>query len=115
MDSIDVHMQTVSNSIKEMIDEKVNEKVLEILKRVSDVYKIDIDIKEIMKEARKMNIVSDRCMGKTAKGTQCKRGPCNDGYCKIHQGQKPKHNSNVPFVHKNPPKPRVVEYVHGFD
>lgn len=115
MDAIDVHMQAVSNSIKDIIDEKVNEKVLEILKRVSDVYKIDIDIKELMKEARKMNVVSDRCIGKTAKGTQCKRGQCSDGYCKIHQSQKPKHVHHVPFVHKNPPKPRVVESVQGFD
>jgi len=114
MDTIDIQFSAMAQTIKDMVNKEVNEKVLEVLKRISDVYKIDIDIKEILKEAGKMNIKSEKCLGLTAKGSQCMRRGCSDGYCKMHIHQKKTSPKQVTYDRK-PLKPRITRDIEGFD
>lgn len=73
--------------IETEVNRRVSERLSNVVQHVSKTYRLPFA--KLMKDVACLEVKSDQCLGLVAKGTRCTRHARIDGYCKMHQDQKP--------------------------
>lgn len=100
-------MDHIVQLLEEEIDKRVNERLTQILEKVSRTY--DISMRQLLRDVSVLETAATSCRGLTAKGKPCRHPVTKDGYCFQHLKQKP----NTTVVVSAPPQSQThVEYTH---
>jgi hypothetical protein len=83
----------MERQILEILENEVNRRVSDrlsnVVHHISRTYRLSYE--RIMKEVAGLEgTQTDQCLGLVGKGTRCTRHARVDGYCKMHQDQKPR-------------------------
>jgi hypothetical protein len=104
--------------IEEEVELRLNERIGHILAHISKTY--DVSMKQLLKDASMVSSDSEFCMGLTAKNKRCNRRACKkskNGYCAVHQNQKPiivrTVNTTAQNHHNHPPEQLFVKGCQG--
>lgn len=73
--------------IENEVNRRVSERLSNVVLHVSKTYRIPFE--KLMKDVAGLEVKTDQCLGLTGAGTRCTRHARIDGYCKMHQDQKP--------------------------
>jgi hypothetical protein len=76
----------ITELIEEEVEKRVQERLGKVLEHISKTY--GIVTTNLLREVGTVQ-KNRRCMGQTAKKTQCMRTGSASGYCKSHESQKP--------------------------
>ena len=79
-------MDQILRTIEEEIDRRVNDRLNDLLGKISRTY--DIPLRQLLRDLSTAQ-TGGTCLGLTAKKTRCTRPGHFDGYCKVHKDQKP--------------------------
>ena len=102
-------MEQLTRVFEEEVNRRVNDKINEILSKISQTY--DISMKQLLRDIETtVKISDDTCHGLTKSGKKCNRR-ATEGYCKSHMNQKPHQmakalvvlSSAVNHTHSLPP------------
>lgn len=81
-------MEHVLKILEEEVEKRVNERLTQMLEKISRTY--DISIRQLLRDVTTIDQAqSTMCRGVTAKGKQCRHVATKDGYCHQHAKQKP--------------------------
>ena len=75
---------SIAQKIESLINEEVARKLAGYLTHISRTYDISLNVL-VQDLERSAASTSNRCLGKTNKGTQCTRQSKYNGYCKLHE------------------------------
>ena len=89
--------------IETEVNRRVSERLSNVVQHVSRTYRLPFE--KLMKDVASLEVKSDQCLGLVGKGTRCTRHARIDGYCKMHQDQKP-------VIAMRPPEPEVQAVAH---
>lgn len=74
--------------IETEVNRRVSERLSNVVLHISRTYRLSYE--RLMKETAGLEVhKTDQCLGLVGKGTRCTRHARLDGYCMMHQGQKP--------------------------
>lgn len=73
--------------IENEVNRRVSERLSNVVLHVSKTYRIPFE--KLMKDVAGLEVKTDQCLGLTGAGTRCTRHARIDGFCKMHQDQKP--------------------------
>ena len=79
--------QQIMAVIETEVNRRVSERLSNVVQHVSRTYRLPFE--KLMKDVACLEVKSDQCLGLVGKGTRCTRHARIDGYCKMHQDQKP--------------------------
>lgn len=96
---------SLKNVIEEEIEREVNERVTKVLDMISKTY--NIKYARLLKDYSMMDRTQSTCCGTTKAGKRCNRTAKIDGYCTMHQSQKPDVRKTVSSGKATSP-PKVV-------
>ena len=74
---------SVAQKIEALINDEVAKKLAGYLTHISRTY--DISLNVLINDLEKTASPTNKCLGKTNKGTQCTKPGKYNGYCKLHQ------------------------------
>ena len=75
---------SIAQKIETLINDEVARKLAGYLTHISRTYDISLNVL-VQDLERSTASTSNRCLGKTNKGTQCTRQSKYNGYCKLHE------------------------------
>ena len=75
---------SIAQKIESLINDEVARKLAGYLTHISRTYDISLNVL-VQDLERSTASTSNRCLGKTNKGTQCTRQSKYNGYCKLHE------------------------------
>jgi hypothetical protein len=102
-------MDHIVQLLEEEIDKRVNERLTQILEKVSRTY--DISMRQLLRDVSVLETSTLSCRGLTAKGKPCRHAVTKDGYCFQHLKQKP--NTTVIMTAPPPSIQTRVEHTHS--
>lgn len=73
--------------IENEVNRRVSERLSNVVQHVARTYRLPFE--KLMKDVAALEVKTDQCLGLVGKGTRCTRHARIDGYCKMHQDQKP--------------------------
>jgi len=77
---------SVSQKIEALINDEVARKLAGYLTHISRTYDISLNVLvQDLERSTAEASTTNKCLGKTAKGTQCTKPGKYNGYCKLHQ------------------------------
>jgi Family of unknown function (DUF5763) len=80
--------QQIMEIIENEVNRRVSERLSNVISHVAKTYRLPFD--KLMKDVAGIEVKTDQCLGIVGKGTRCTRHARLDGYCKMHQDQKPR-------------------------
>ena len=70
------------------VNRRVSERLSNVITHVAKTYRLPFE--KLMKDVALLEVKTDQCLGIVGKGTRCTRHAKLDGYCRMHQDQKPR-------------------------
>lgn len=80
--------QQIMAVIETEVNRRVSERLSNVVQHVAKTYRLPFEA--LMRDVASLEVKTDQCLGLVGKGTRCTRHARIDGYCKMHQDQKPR-------------------------
>ncbi len=80
--------QQIMAVIETEVNRRVSERLSNVVQHVAKTYRLPFEA--LMRDVAALEVKTDQCLGLVGKGTRCTRHARIDGYCKMHQDQKPR-------------------------
>lgn len=100
--------QQIMTVIETEVNRRVSERLSNVVQHVARTYRLPFE--KLMKDVAQLEVKSDQCLGLVGKGTRCTRHARIDGYCKMHQDQKPR----IVMRPEEPEAPAGPAHTHTF-